>query len=134
MILKLLGYTVSFSLFFCIYFMVRKHSELKNSDQFEGSVIGYEASRGSKGTTYALKIQYKDQNSNTQEFTASGGSSPPSRPIGATVRVFQHRDGSKPDILVFESVYLGLWIWFCVGLCVSGCLIAPYFLSTVYTK
>jgi hypothetical protein len=134
MILRILGYAVAVSLVFCIHFIIRKHKALKNSDQFEGTVIGYEPHRGSKGTTYALRIEYRDQQSRAQVFTASGASSPPARPIGAKVLVFQHRDGGRPDILVFESVYLGLWIWFCFGMCVIGCLMAPYVLDAVYKK
>ena len=136
MALKIVGYTVALSLIFCIHFILKKHRELKNSDQFTGSVIGYERHNrsGRRGSTYALKIEYKNTNSISQVFIAAGASSPPALPLGAKVRVFQHRDGSNPDVLIFQSVYLGLWIWFCIGVCVLGCLCAPYLLNVIYGK
>jgi hypothetical protein len=89
MVLRLLGYTIACSLVFCVYFIIQKHLALKNSDQFEGSVIGCESRRGRKGKrTYALKIQYTDRESQVKVFTASGASSPPARSIGAKVLVF----------------------------------------------
>lgn len=134
-ILKIIGYLISFSLIFCLYFIFKKHEALRNSDQYEGTVVGLEPRTGSKGErTYALRVEYADRNDMTHTFVTSGASSPPARPVGAKVRVFQHRDGSKPDILVFESVYLGFWIWFCVGIAVTGCLVAPFVLKAIYEK
>ncbi len=135
MSLKILGGLIVFSLVFCLYFIFKKHTKLKNSAQFEGVVVGLEPSRDSDGkTTYALKIEYRDDHAVAHQFTASGASSPPARPIGAKVLVFQPFDGSKPDILVFESIYLALWIWLCVGICITGCFAAPYVLAAIYRK
>ena len=131
MLLKILGYSVVISLIFCVYLIVRKHQALKNSEQFAGTVVGH-ARSGSKGSTYALTVEYRDGNSVNHVFTAPGSSNPPARPIGAKVVVFEHRDGSTPDVLVFESVYLGLWIWLCVGLSVLGCFLAPLVLNFLY--
>jgi hypothetical protein len=134
MVLKFIGGLIVLSLIPCVYLMVRKHQELKNSDQFEGTVIGHVPHSGGKSTTYGLKVQYLNQNETLTEFEASVASSPPARPIGAKVIVFQHRSGSAPDILVFESVYLLYWIWFCVGLCVAGCFLAPWVMNLLYRK
>lgn len=134
MALKILSYTIVLSLFFCVYFIYKKHLTLKNSDRFEGRVVGYESVRGTKGVTYALRVEYQDADYANHTFTASGATSPPAKPIGAKVVVFQPRDASDPNILVFESLYLGLWIWFCLGICVFGCVFAPYILNLVYLK
>ena len=134
MILKYLGWAIALSLVFCIYFILKKHQTLKNADHFPGKVIGYETHSGNKGPSYALKIQYHDAAGISHQFVAPGASSPPSRPIGAEEMVFQPRDGEPPAVLIFQSLYLGLWIWLCAGIGVLGCMLAPTILKYLYLR
>ena len=119
---------------FCIYFIIKKHITLKHSDQYEGSVIGYEARNDNKGTTYSLKIEYKDRNLVSHTFVAPTSSNPPALKVGEKVVVFQHQDGSNPDILVFECLYLSLWVWFCLSILATGCILSPYILRVLYER
>jgi len=136
MILKYLGWAIALSLVLCIYFILKKHQALKNADHFPGKVVGYETRSGVDGptTTYALKIKYYDALGISHQFVAPGASQPPSRPIGADVMVFQPRDGEPPAVLIFQSLYLGLWIWLCAGIGVLGCMLAPTILKYLYLR
>ena len=131
--LLVLGYLVALSTALCVVLVIRKHFALRKAEQFEGSVINHVARRGSKGgTTYALTIAYNDRNGEPHEFTTRSGSNPPSRDIGAKVTVFHHANGAKPDILVFQELYLGYWIWFCFAACIAGCLAGSHLISRLY--
>lgn len=136
MILKIIGWVAVVSLVACVYFAFRKHYELTHSDQFEGTVTGYKAVKGGRNnsTTYALEIEYKDKEASSHTFVASGSSNPPARAIGAKVIVFQHLDGTKPDVLIFESTYFGLWLWLCLGIFAAGCLAGPVLLKAIYLR
>lgn len=135
MILKLIGFVVALSLVPCIYLAFKKHLALKNAEQCQGKVISHIPSRSSKGrTNYKLQIEYTDRAGAINHFTTSSASSPPSRDVGDEVVVFKHASGSAPDVLVFEELYLGYWMWFCVALCVVGCFAAPMVLRFVYMK
>ena len=135
MILKLLGYVVVLSLVGCVYLTVRKHVSLGSAEQFRGTVTRHVARRGSKGrTVYALEVEYRNQIGTIRRFESRNASSPAERPIGAEVAVFEHPDGASQDLLVFSELYLGYWIWFCVGLFVAGCLAAPMLLRLIYVK
>jgi len=134
-ILPTLGYVITLSLVFCVYLMGRKHIALQKARQYEGTVIGYESRPGNKGTTYSLKVEYQDSESQRHTFIARGSSNPPARAVGAKVTVFQHATpGVTPDILVFEDLYLGYWIWLCLGVCVAGCLVSPFVLKWLYLR
>jgi len=134
-ILPTLGYVAALSLVFCIFLVIRKHEALLRAQQCEGSVIGYAARRGTKGgTTYALKINYHDDQGRAHDFTTKTSSKPPARTIGEKVIVFHYPDGSPPSVLLFGELYLGYWIWFCVGICAAGCLVAPRILNFLYVR
>ena len=135
MILKVIGYLIAFSLIGCVYLAMRKHASLKGAEQCRGVVIGHVARTGSKGrTVYALEVEYTDRTGATRHFVTDNASSPPERAVGDEVVVFAHPDKSKPDILVFEELFLGYWIWFCVGVLAAGCLAAPTVLRLIYLK
>ena len=135
MILKILGFTAVLSLLPCLYLAIRKHTALKSAEQYTGRVISHVTSRGSKGKTlYKLQIEYTDGNGALNHFTTSSASSPASRDVGDEVTVFKHADGSRADVLVFEELYFGYWLWFCIAMCVAGCFAAPAVLRLVYMK
>ena len=134
-ILKLIGFVAALSLVPCLYLAFKKHIALKNAEQCQGRVIDLIPTRGSKGSTnYKMQIEYTDRTGAINHFTTTSASNPPSRDRGEEVLVFKHADGSAPDVLVFQDLYLGYWLWFCVGLCVVGCFAAPLVLRLVYPK
>lgn len=115
-LLKTLGIVIVLSLPVCIFLIVRKHIALTHAEQYEGRVVGYEVRRGSRGSrTYALKIEYIDADNQTHTFVSKSASYPASRNIGDHVTVFHYLDGSTPDILVFQDLFLIYWLWMCVG-------------------
>jgi len=119
----------------CIVLVIRKHSALRGAQQCEGIVIGHDPRSGNQdGTTYALKIAYKDQNGGFHSFTTKSSSNPPSKPIGQKLIVFHYSDGTPADVLVFQHLFLGYWIWLCLGICVSGCFLAPRILDWLYVR
>lgn len=134
MILKVLGYLVVASLIPCVYLMVKKHFALREAEQCAGFVTGHEARRGSKGgNVYALKIEYKDAAGVVHKFSTSSASNPPARKIGTEVVVFHHATG-RPDVMVFEHLFLGYWLWLSIGLTVLGCFVLPPILQMIYVK
>ncbi len=133
MFLKLLGYVIALSLLACVYLVLKKHASLKSSTQHEGKVIDYVRRPGSRGgSVFALKVEYRDGQGVVRHFVAGGASNPPARAINDPVTVFEHPDGSDPDLLVFENLYLLYWIWFCLGVAAAGCLAAPAILRLLY--
>jgi len=131
-LLKTLGIIIMLSLPVCIFLIVRKHIALTRAVQYEGRVVAYE--HGSGSGTYALKIRYIDGDNQTHKFVSRSASYPPSRNIGDRVTVFHHLDGSTPDILVFEDLFLVYWIWILVGIAATGCMLIPYLLEAVYRR
>ena len=135
MILRLLGYVIALSLIGCVYLALRKHASLRSAEQYQGTVTGHVARRGSKGRrVYALQVEYRNRMGAIRRFESTNASSPAARPIGAEVTVFEHPNGASQDLLLFSELYLGYWIWFCAGLCVAGCLAAPVLLRLIYVK
>jgi Protein of unknown function (DUF3592) len=130
-LLKTLGLLVVLSLPVCIFLVVRKHIALTRAVQYEGRVVAHEAR---SSTTYALKIQYTDADNHTHRFVSTSSSYPPSRNVGDRVTVFHHVDGSSPDILVFEDLFLLYWIWISFGIAVAGCMLIPYLLEAIYLR
>lgn len=135
MIIKLLGLLFALSIVPCVYYVLKKHTDLKSAEQLEGTVIGHEERKGSKGSlTYALMIEYQDNLAHNHQFTTGASTNPPARKIGEKVTVFHHGEHAKPDIMVFEYLFFGYWIWFCAALAILGCFILPTFLRVVYLK
>ena len=91
------------------------------------------AGRASKGgTVYALEVAYRDGGGAEQRFVTGMPSRPAVRQVGDKVLVLSHRDGSKPDLAIFQLLYLGYWIWFCVGMGAIGCLLGPALVEALY--
>ena len=135
MILKLLGLLIVASLCPCLYYSFKTHDALKKAAQFEGTVIGHEKRRGSKGgVSYALTIKYRDHQSQTHTFTTNASTSPAARDIGEKLVVFHHKGNRNPDILIFEHLFLINWLWFCLAIAIMGCFVFPTFLKVIYLK
>jgi hypothetical protein len=135
MIIPIFGYALALSLVLCVHLVVRKHRALRGAQQCAGSVIAHVRRVGGKGgPTFALKVDYKDKAGVNHDFTTRNASNPPSRTIGEKVTVFHYPDGSAPDVLVFEDLYLWYWMWFCLGVCAAGCIVAPRVLDFVYLR
>jgi hypothetical protein len=134
-IITTFGYALALSLVFCVHLVLRKHRALRGAEQCQGSVIAHVRRTGGRGgPSYALKIGYRDKQSISHDFTTRNASNPPSRAVGAKVTVFHYPDGSAPDVLVFEDLYLWYWIWFCLGAFALGCLVAPRVLNILYLR
>jgi hypothetical protein len=126
MFFKTLCYVAAFSLAGCAYLVFRKHAVLRAADRYPGSVCNLVARRGSKGgALFALEVAYRDGGGTEQRFVTGMASRPAMRQVGDKVTVLAHRDGSKPDLLAFELLYLGYWLWFCAGICAIGYLLGP---------
>jgi hypothetical protein len=133
MFLKVLGSIVALSLIACVYLVLRKHAALKRAEQFDGVVVEHVARRGSKGgRTYALAIEFRDHRGTPSRLVTSTSSNPASREIGEHVVVFKHSEGGRPEVLIFQELYLFYWIWFCLALCVAGTFAAPRVLDWLY--
>lgn len=122
----------------CVFLVLRKHSALRAAHQCKGSVLKHVARQSEKkgvvGVVYALKIGYQDHHGVAHEFTTSSASNPPSAKVGSSVTVFHHTDGSSADVLIFQELYLGYWIWFCIGVWIVGCIAGPYLLPRIYAR
>jgi len=130
---KLVAGLVGLSLFYCVFLVVRKHSALKTAVRFDGEVVGY-VSGGGKGRTKRLKVVYLDEMGKRRTFDDPGiASDPPSRPIGAKVTVLRQADGTH-EVLLFQSLYLGYWIWFCFAACFMGLWVLPFAVERIYGK
>jgi hypothetical protein len=135
MFLKILCYLAAFSLIACVILVLRKHAHLRAADRFGGSVVNLVPRRGSKGgTVYALEVTYRDGGGTEQRFVTGMASQPAARQVGEKVVVLAHRDGSKPDLAIFQMLYLGYWIWFCVGIGAIGCLLGPTLVEALYAQ
>lgn len=129
---------LAISLLLCVTLVVKKHFSLKNADQYEGIVVGYEERKSLRGkgghrhNVFALKVDYlKEDNSQSHKFTTLTASYPPSKEIGEKVKVVVYKDG-KEDVLDFQFVYIFYWIWFCVGLLAAGLVWLPKILQLIY--
>jgi hypothetical protein len=135
MIITAFGYAMALSLVLCVHLVVRKHRALRGAQQCEGSVIAHVPRTGGRSSlTYALKIDYRDKQGVSHDFTTRDSSNPASRAVGAKVTVFHYADGSPPDVLVFAELYLWYWIWFCLGGCAAGCIVASWLLDIIYRR
>lgn len=135
MFLKVLYYLAALSLIACVALVLRKHAYLRSADRFPGSVANLVPRRGSKGgTVYALEVVYHDRGGAEQRFVTSMASRPAARQVGDKVVVLAHRDGSKPDLAIFQLLYLGYWIWFCAGIGAIGCLLGPGIVEALYAQ
>jgi hypothetical protein len=106
---------------------------VKNS--YPGNVANLVPRRGSKGgTVYALEVVYHDRAGAEQRFVTGMASRPAARQVGDKVVVLAHRDGSKPDLAIFQLLYLGYWIWFCAGIGAIGCLLGPSLVEALYAQ
>lgn len=133
-LIKILGYLVAFSIVPCAFLFVRKHVALKRAELCKGVVLAHEPRSESDGTTYALRVEYRHPHSGAHSFVTGSSSNPPACAIGEKVTVFHHSAGRQPDILVFSHLFLGYWIWFCISVCVIGCLCASSVIESFYVK
>lgn len=116
-----------------MYLTWRKHALLRSAQKYNGVVTDYVIGRGTKGrTNYALQITYTNNKGIEKRFVTSATSSSPECAIGESVAVFEKIDGTEPDVLIFAYLYLHYWIWFCAGITVLGCLLAPGLLRNLY--
>lgn len=130
--LLLLGVAAALSLLPCLALIIRKHVALRRADQYQGTVVSH-VERGKNDSSYALKIAYEDRDGIAHEYTTLSSSSPPARNIGAPVTVFHHRDGSR-DVLVFQHLYFGYWLWLCLATFITGCVFGSSILSRIYLR
>jgi hypothetical protein len=134
MFLKVFAGLAACSLVLCIYLVLRKHLSLRDADRFPGTVSKLVPRTGRKGTTYALEVSYRDGGGNEKLFVTGMASRPALRQVGDRVTVLAHRDGSKPDLLIFQLLYLGYWLWFCAGICAIGFLLGPPLVEALYAQ
>jgi hypothetical protein len=133
MFFRIICYLTALSLIACIVLVLRKHAYLRTADRFTGNVANLVPRRGNKGgTVYALEVVYRDGGGAEQRFVTGAASRPAARQVGDKVVVLAHRDGSKPDLVIFQLLYLGYWIWFCAGIGAIGCLLGPALVEALY--
>ena len=133
-VLASLGYLAILGLLLGTYFAWRKHVQLRNSDQFDGRVIGHVPKHIGGRQYYALKVEYLDFKGQRQEFVTTQTGKPASRNIREPVRVFVPKNGANPDVLVFELVYLKYFIGITLGTFALVCFLSPYILRAIYIK
>lgn len=137
-IFRVIGHLLAISLLLCISLVVKKHLSLKNADQYEGIVVGYEERKSLRGkgghrhNVFALKVDYlREDYLQVHKFTTLVASYPPSKEIGEKVKVFVYKDG-KEEALDFQFVYIFYWIWFCVGFLAAGLVWLPKIFQLIY--
>ncbi|MGB2926659.1 MAG: hypothetical protein WBB82_15270 [Limnothrix sp.] len=133
-IVKVLGLMLAASMLLCLPLVAKKHNALKTATQYDGIVIGHKAHSDNDGTAYSLEVEYQGADFRKHIFVNSASSNPPARAIGDPVRVFDHGDNKTPEVLAFQTIYVGYWIWFCCSLAVLGCFVAPTFMRMIYLK
>ena len=135
MFLKVIGYITLISFIPLAYFAVRKHERLKNGTQYAGIVTDLIRRRSSKGgPVYAIQVEYQDSSGGRKFFVNEYASNPPIRLVGNVVKVVEYRDGRNPDVLVFTSLYVFYWMWFCVILLVAGVFAGQTVIDWIYAK
>ncbi|NJN74873.1 MAG: hypothetical protein HC799_19875 [Limnothrix sp. RL_2_0] len=133
-IVKGLGLILAASILFCVPLIVKKHLALTTAAQYDGVVIGHKPYSANDGLTYALEIEYQGADFRTHTFENRPASNPPARKIGDRVRVFDLGDEKPPQVLAFQTMYCGYWIWFCFSFCALGCFVAPTLMRLIYIK
>ncbi|AFY37698.1 hypothetical protein Lepto7376_1346 [[Leptolyngbya] sp. PCC 7376] len=132
--IRAVGLVLAVSLFFCIPHVVKKHNALRTAAQYDGIVVGHKEHRDNNGISYALEVEYQGADFKTHTFVNHPATNPPAKVIGDRVRIFDHGDGKRLEVLAFQTMYLGYWIWFCISFCAFGCFIAPTLMELIYLK
>lgn len=99
-----------------LYLTWRKHHMLLTGHLASGEVTELIPHRGSKGgTNYSLRVAYTQADGEKNEFTTSFSSNPPMHQLNEKIRVIYYDNGTSPDILAFQDLYLFPWVLCCAG-------------------
>jgi hypothetical protein len=134
MLFRIIGYLLAMSVVPCLFLLVRRHVTLRHSEIYNGTVVAHEVRNDRDSPYFALRVEYRDSQSQVHGFTTESAMNPPARKVGDGVMVFHYSDGSRPDIMVFEHLFLGYWTWLCACICVIGWLCAPAVMRALYHK